>query len=105
MQSIGSRQVGGSNPGRSTAGRANRPTSFVLLDPCSNPSEHKLLTPPPKKSDIQVKGIDASEPKNPLGDRFIGQNNDLVGHPISCLGVCYENDPQKGGVYNARACA
>ena len=28
-----------------------------------------------------------------------------VGHQILCPGVCYANDPQKGGVYNARACA
>ena len=27
------------------------------------------------------------------------------GGGVSCLGVCYANDPQKGGVYDARACA
>ena len=44
----------------------------------------KLLTPtppappqPPPKSDIQFQGTEASESKNPLGDRFIGQNNDF----------------------------
>ena len=81
----------------------------------SNPSEHKLLTPPPPphpptpKCDIQFQGIEASESRNPLGDRFIGQNCKFlqgVGHPISCLGVCYANEPPKGGmVYVARACA
>ena len=56
----------------------------VLLDPRLNPSEHKLLTPPPlpppppPKSDIQFQGIEASESKNPLGDRLIGQNNDFT---------------------------
>ena len=77
MHSSGSRWVGGSNHGRPTTGRADRLTSFVLLDPRSNPSEHKLLTPapPPKKGDIQ---LEASESKNPLGNCFIGQNNDFT---------------------------
>ena len=37
-----------------------------------------------------------------LGKIMISQG---VGHQISCLGVCYANDPPKRGVYNARACA
>ena len=38
-----------------------------------------------------------------LGKTIILQG---VGHQISCLGVCYANDPQKGGgVYDARAYA
>ena len=47
---------------------------------CLNPSEHKLLTPPPSplKNDIQFQGIEASESKNPLGNGLIGQNNDFT---------------------------
>ena len=27
-----------------------------------------------------------------------------VGHPMSCLGVCYTNNPPKRGMYGVRAC-
>ena len=61
-----------------TADCRPRRSTCVPPDPCSNPSEHKLLTPStPRKSDIQVR-IEASESKNILGDRFIGQNNDFT---------------------------
>ena len=60
MQLTTDMQVGGAIPDRPTAGGAGRPVSYAQSDPCSNPSEHKLLTPP-KKSDIQFQGIEASE--------------------------------------------
>ena len=53
-------------------------------------------TPTPQKSDTQFWGIEASESKNSLGGGLIGQNKDFT-RAISCLGVCYTNDPQKGG--------
>ena len=60
MQLAGNRQDGGWNFPRPTAGRADGPISFVLLDPPSNPSEHKLLTPtpspPPPKKGYPVSG-------------------------------------------------
>ena len=118
--------VGGLNPGRLTAvddsqlarnrtadlqvcGRLHYHWTAASSDStcsphCLNPSEHKLLNPPPphpspSKSDIKFQGIEASESKNPLGDCLIGQKKILqgVGDQISCLGVCYANDPQKGG--------
>ena len=62
-------EVGDSNSGRPTAGGAGRPVNSAQFDTRSNPSEHKLLTPPqpspPQKSDIQFQGIEASESKNP----------------------------------------
>ena len=68
-------QVSSSIPSRPTAGR---PVISAQFHPRSNLFEHKLLNPPPpKKNDIQFQGIEASESKNPLGDRFIGQNNDF----------------------------
>ena len=81
--------------GTVTSGQA---VAQFLPDPCSNPSKHKFLTPPPNMV-CSFRGTEASKSKNPLGDPFVGQNNGLQGvrHPISCLGVCYANDPQKGG--------
>ena len=72
---------------------------------CLEPSDRKLppppppQAPPPQKSDIQFWGIEASESKNPLGDGLIGENNDFTRGWTSniCLGVCYANDPKKGG--------
>ena len=107
MQSTGSRQDGGSNPGQPTTGSADRPTSFILLDPRSNPSEHNPPPPPPGKKVIS--SFRGYRPQNSkihwdllLGKIMILQG---VGQPISCLGVCYASDPPKGGKYNARACA
>ena len=106
---------GSSIPGRPITGRAVRPPVFAESDPRSNPPEHKLLTPPPPpKSDIQFQGIEASESKNPLGDRFIGQNDDFTRgwtSNIMPLGMLsppkgiYVVYPPKGGVYDVRACA
>ena len=45
MQLLDSRNVGESTPGQLTTSGAAQSTTFVLLDPRSNPSEHKLLTP------------------------------------------------------------
>ena len=47
MQLAADMQVGGSNPGWLAVGGANRPVNFAQFDLRSNPSEHKLLTPPP----------------------------------------------------------
>ena len=76
-------------------------------DPVSNPSKHKLLTPPPPpplKCDIQFQGDRGLKIKNPLRDQFVRQNDDFTSnkHPISCLRVCYTNDPQKGGCTGPR---
>ena len=68
-------------------------------------STHKLLIPPhppppPKKSDIQFQGIEASESKNPLGDRLIGQNNDFTRGWTSNImpwGMLREWTPKRGG--------
>ena len=46
MQPTADVYVGGSNLSRLTAGGASRLVSSVQFDPRSNPSEHKLLTPP-----------------------------------------------------------
>ena len=60
--------------------------------------------PPPHthpKSSTQVGGGggEGSKSKNLMGDHFFRKKMILQGirHPISCLGVCYVNDPQKGG--------
>ena len=42
-------EVGGLNPGQPAAGGAGRPVNSAQFDPRSNPSKHKLLTPPQKK--------------------------------------------------------
>ena len=104
MHSTAHNHVGGLLPVRPTAGGAARPVSFIAPDLWSNPSEHKLLTPPPPQIDIQFQGIEASESEIHWGILLLGKILILqgVGHPISCLGVCYANDPPKGGVYDAR---
>ena len=52
----------------------------IMLDPGSNPSNHKLLThppaPPPPPSSFR--GIEVSKSKSPLGVCFVGQNNDFT---------------------------
>ena len=76
-------------PTRPTTSGAGQPVSFAQSTPHSNPSEHKLLQTfdpphpphphdPPPPLHIQFQGIEASESKNPLGDRLIGQNNDCT---------------------------
>ena len=52
-----------------------------VLHPGLNPSNHKLLTPPlppPQKMGSSFRGIEASKSKFPLGDCFVGQNNDFT---------------------------
>ena len=89
---------------RVPAGRPPAASSFAVPDP----SEHKLLTPPPpppKKSDIQSQGMEASKSKNPLGDHFIGQNNDFTRGWTSNImpwGMLRERLPKKGGVRDTR---
>ena len=69
-------------------------SALFLPDRSSNPSKHKLLTtPPPKKIHW---GIIL------LGEMMMLQG---VGHPISCLGVCYANDLPKRELYGIRAYA
>ena len=87
---------------------------FFLPNPGSNPSEHNLLTPPltpppqnvlclvpnpPPKCSIQFQGDRGLKRKIHWGIVLSGKTMILqeVGHPISCLGVCYANDPQKEG--------
>ena len=87
-----------------------------MLPHCLEPSERKLLTPPPppnppplplKKVISSFRGYRPRNQKIHWGMVLLGKIMILqgVGHPISCLGVCYANDPKKGGVYDARACA
>ena len=110
MHSTADSHVGGSIPGWPTSHPAAQAASFMTPDPHSNPSGHKLLTPPPpNKSDIQFQGIKASKSKNPLGDRFIGQNNDFTRGWTSNImpwGMLHERPPPPliKGVYDARAC-
>ena len=78
MQPTTGMQVGGLIPGRPSAGGAGRPVSSAQSDPGLNPAEHKLLDPPPKKVISSFRGVEASQSKNPLGDRLIGQNNDFT---------------------------
>ena len=92
-------------------------TQLFFIQPQSflpNPSEHKRLTPPahpptPPKMWYPVSGV--LRPQNQKNHRGIVLSGkimmlQLVGHPISCLGVCYANDPQNGGGgCGVRACA
>ena len=70
--------------GSAITGSADR-----LLDPGSNPSNHKLLTPPPHpkptptpthppKIDIQFQGDRGLKIKKSIGGLFFGQNNDFT---------------------------
>ena len=52
--------------------------SLFILDPGSNPSNHKLLTSQPQKMVSSMRGIEVSKSKNPLGDCFVGQNLDFT---------------------------
>ena len=81
------------------AGSADRqfsqsaPEPFVVLNPSSNPSNHKLLTPPPKQW-YPVSGGERSQiQKIHWGIVLLGKIMILqgVGHPMSCLGECYAN--------------
>ena len=90
--------------GRPPAAAADLST-LPKLTPVQTLLSRALLTLPPlPKNHIQFPGIEASESKNPLGDRLIGQNNDFTRGWTSCLGVSYANDPPKGGSYDARTC-
>ena len=124
--------VGGSNPGKVTITPPPAPPTVVRpgfepptknigtaalpldgrlcysnqLPHCLQPFERKLLTPP-QKVISSFRGCGPQNQKIHWGMVLLGKIMILqgVGHPISCLGVCYANDPKKGGVYDARACA
>ena len=66
----------------------------------------KPPNPPPKKWYPVSGGCRPQNQKIHWGIVLSGKIMILqgVGHPISCLGVCYANDPQKGGAYGVRAC-
>ena len=74
---------------------------------CLEPSQRKLLTPPPtpppppphKKVISRFRGYKPQNQKIHWGMVLLGKIMILqgVGHQISCLGVCYANDPKKGG--------
>ena len=55
-----------------------------LTDQSSNPTKHKLLTPPPtptptpQKSGTQVRGVEGSKSKFSLGNQFVLQNYDFT---------------------------
>ena len=69
-----------------------------FLTPSSTPTP----PPPPPKMVPRYRGGKGVEiKKNPLGDSFVSHNDDFTRvfkHPISCFGVCYANEAQKGGV-------
>ena len=80
------------------------------LPHCLEPSQRKLLTPPPsptpphphpplKKVISSSRGYRPQNQKIHWGMVLLGKIMILqgVGHQISCLGVCYANDPKKGG--------
>ena len=121
-------------PGRQSAAGHPGTVSY-FADQGSNPSGHKLLTPqpptPPKKG-AQIRGsmvgIDrlnipaihtfsqirggggGLKIEKFIGDHFVSQNDDFTRdrHPIPyCMYdiLGHANDPQKGGVYGACACA
>ena len=71
---------------------------------CLEPSQRKLLTPPtqppPPQKCYPVLGDRGLRIKKSIGGMvLLGKIMILqgVGHQISCLGVCYANDPKKGG--------
>ena len=95
----------GSNRGRQPSARVD---SLISSDPSPNPSKHKLLDPPTPpthphpstspKCGIQFQGVGAQNRKihwriTVSHKRMILQG---VRYPISCVGVCYVNDPHKG---------
>ena len=101
MQSNANSLVGGSIPAQHFAGCANRPVSFVVPNQTFDPPPPP---PPPQKSDIQLQGIEASESKKPLGDRFIGQNNDFTRGWTSNImpwGMLRKRHLKSGGVYGS----
>ena len=57
--------------------------------------------PPPPKMVSNLRGIEASKSKNPLGDRFVGKTNDFTRDWTSvqyhALGYATRMTPQKGG--------
>ena len=63
-----------SNPGRPSPATGDRPVRFFSPNRGSNPSEHKLLTPPlpptPLKCDIQFQGDRGLKMKNSIGGSF-----------------------------------
>ena len=83
----------------------------VVQDPNANQHTaaaiHKevLTHPPPPKKGVPKRGR-WSNRKNSLGDHFLSKMMIFQGvrRLIPYLGVCYPNNPKKGGVYNARTC-
>ena len=57
----------------------------------------------PKKVVSSFRGIEASKSKNPLGDCFVGQNNDFTKGWTSNIMPCYANDPNGGCMVSAPA--
>ena len=97
-------------PSRRSPTRAYRPIVSFLPDCGSNPSKHKLLTPSPPtpKMRFPVSGDRGLKIKKIHWGIILSGKIMIykgVRHPISCLGVCYANDPPKMGVYSVRACA
>ena len=61
--------------------------------------------PPPLKKEVSsFRGQRPQNQKIHRGIVLLGKIMNLqgVGHLISCLGVCYANDPQKGGIRRPR---
>ena len=95
------------------AERANtRPEPLLYSTLLQNPSNPKLLTPtlpapPPQKNGIQFQGDRGNRGNKKSIGVFVLSGKIMilqgVGHPISCLGVCYANEPPKGGLYGVRA--
>ena len=72
------------------------------FDPHSHPPQ-----PPPPSPQKGIPGSRGGGQKIHWGIIFCTKMRILqgVGHPIPQLGACYANNPQKGGVYDTRACA
>ena len=105
---VGGRMAEDSNHGRQfkswplDAGARRPVATFFFLDLGSNPSKHKLLTPP-QKNVIQFQGGRGLKiKKNPLGDCFVGQNNDITTN-IMPWGMLLERPPKRGGVWRPRS--